>query len=88
MPKIVTNSFAKKIHVANGKAQYAFMMCLVFLLGCGGVGGRGGGMSGFLVAWVFPSFHFYLFLVEELVENHVFFYNFSKRKRQIFFEKG
>ncbi len=45
-------------------------------------------MIGFLVAWVFPTFHFYLFLVEELVENHVFFYNFSKRKKQIFFEKG
>ncbi len=25
----------------------------------------------FWVAWVFPSFHFYLFMVEDLVENHM-----------------
>ncbi len=30
-------------------------------------------MGGFLVAWVFLSFHFYLFMVEDHVENHVFF---------------
>jgi hypothetical protein len=26
-------------------------------------------MGGLLVAWVFPSFQFYLFLVEDLVES-------------------
>jgi hypothetical protein len=30
-----------------------------------------GFMGGFLVAWVFRSFHLYLFLVEDFVENHV-----------------
>jgi hypothetical protein len=29
----------------------------------------GAAMGDILVAWVFPSFHFYLFLVEDLVEN-------------------
>ncbi len=32
-----------------------------------------GFMGGFLVAWVFQSFHLYLFLVEDFVKNHVFF---------------
>jgi hypothetical protein len=31
-----------------------------------------GAMGVFMVAWIFPSFHLYLFLVEDLVENHVF----------------
>jgi hypothetical protein len=47
-----------------------------------------GGHGWFLVAWVFPFFQFYLFMVEDLVENQVFYSNFYKRERKFFFEEG
>jgi hypothetical protein len=47
-----------------------------------------GPMGGFLVAWVFSSFHFYLFLVEEFVENHMCFLIVFARERQKEIEEG
>jgi hypothetical protein len=38
-------------------------------------------MGAFLVAWIFPSFHLYLFLVEDLVENHVFLKELLQEKK-------
>jgi len=37
-------------------------------------------MGGFFVAWVFRSFHLYLFLVEDFVENHVFLKTSTKEE--------
>jgi hypothetical protein len=63
------------------------MMCLIFPFAVWG-GGRGGGVSGFWVAWVFSSFHFYLFMVEDFVENHMCFYIVFARERQKELEEG